>query len=103
MRLLLVTWNGGGNVNPSLALTDQASAAGWDVTALVPESLEGRFAGAGAEVIVRTAAREWDAAAVAEDVQLACEAEQPEAVLVDYMLPAAICGAEQAGVAVLVY
>jgi hypothetical protein len=92
-----VTWDGGGNVNVVAALAHHLGAAGWQVGAYGPPSLAARMAAAGAGFVPRDVADPWDVVAMARDVRQHCLDAQPDVVVVDYMLPGALCGAEAAG------
>jgi UDP:flavonoid glycosyltransferase YjiC (YdhE family) len=105
MRILFVTWDGGGNVNPLLALAPRLAARGWEVHAYGPPSLADRFAAPGVAYAPRDVADPWDVTAMAVDVRDEVERTGAGVVLVDYMLPGALCGAEATGrpTAVLVH
>jgi Erythromycin biosynthesis protein CIII-like, C-terminal domain len=92
-----VTWDGGGNVNVVVALTERLTGAGWDVGVYAPPSVGDRVVAAGARFTPREVADPWDVAAMARDVQAHCGQVAPDAVVVDYMLPGALCGAEATG------
>jgi UDP:flavonoid glycosyltransferase YjiC (YdhE family) len=96
-RILFVTWDGGGNVNPLLALGPRLAATGWDVHAYGPPSVAERFAAEGVAYAAREVDNPWDVTAMAQDVRDRCLALDANAALVDYMLPGALCGAEAAG------
>ena len=96
-----VTWDGGGNVNVARALVGRLAAAGWRVGAYGPPSVGGRFEAAGARFTPREAADPWDVTVMALDVRAHCRRVQPDVVVVDYMLPGALCGAEAAGTPVV--
>jgi UDP:flavonoid glycosyltransferase YjiC (YdhE family) len=88
---LMVTWAGGGNVNPFLGLAGHLLARGHRVGALATASLRPRLAAAGIEVVA--AADGW-----LPDADEVCQAVQgfaPDALIVDYMLTGALCGAER--------
>src|SRR5262245_7778029 len=96
-RILFVTWDGGGNVNPLLALGPRLAAAGWDVHAYGPPSLTDRFTTEGIAYEPREVDDPWDVTAMARDVRDHCRAIDAGVALVDYMLPGALCGTEAAG------
>jgi UDP:flavonoid glycosyltransferase YjiC (YdhE family) len=96
-RILFVTWDGGGNVNPLLALGPRLAATGWEVHAYGPPSLAARFAAEGVDYVSREVDDPWDVAAMARDVRQHCGRIGPDATVVDYMLPGALCGTEAAG------
>lgn len=104
-RVLFVTWDGGGNVNPLLALGPRLATRGWDVHAYGPPSLADRFSAAGIAYESRAAADPWDVTSMAGDVRDQLLRVGADAAVVDYMLPGAICGAEAVGrpTAVLVH
>jgi UDP:flavonoid glycosyltransferase YjiC (YdhE family) len=90
---LMVTWAGGGNVNPFLGLAGHLLARGNRVGALATASLRPRLAAAGIEVV--GAADGW--LPDADEVGQAVEGFAPDALIVDYMLTGALCGAERSG------
>jgi UDP:flavonoid glycosyltransferase YjiC (YdhE family) len=96
--VLFVTWSGGGNVNPVLALSQRLVRRGHTVRVLGSADLVPRFAAIGVECLPRDPAREWDQGATAEDVVAEIGRVATDAVVVDYMQPGALCGAEAAGV-----
>jgi UDP:flavonoid glycosyltransferase YjiC (YdhE family) len=91
-RILFVTWDGGGNVPPVLALAGRLRARGHAVRAMGSASLAGRFAGSDVPYVARDVVAEWDQAALAREVL--AEAQAADVVIADYMLPGALCGAE---------
>lgn len=98
-RVLFVTWHGGGNVNPVVAIGQQLRDLGHDVGVLGPDSLASRFARAELAFRRYDAAAQWDSAALAEVVvdelaRCASRDERPDVVVVDYMLPGALCATE---------
>lgn len=97
-RILFVTWHGGGNVNPVVALGRQLVETGHDVRVLGPASLRARFDAAALAFTGRDPQRQWELRATAEDVDDACSDANPDVVVVDYMLPAALCATEARGV-----
>jgi len=97
VRILFVTWDGGGNVNPLLALAPRLAARGWAVHALGPPSLADRFIGGGIAYAARDAADPWDPTVMATDVRDEVGRIGADVALVDYMLPGALCGAESTG------
>jgi UDP:flavonoid glycosyltransferase YjiC (YdhE family) len=104
-RVLLVTWDGGGNVPPAVALGSRLAATGHDVDAYGSPSLAGRFAADGLAFTARDVPDPWDTTAMAVDVARHCARLEPDLVVVDYMLPGAICAAEasRGATAVLVH
>jgi UDP:flavonoid glycosyltransferase YjiC (YdhE family) len=101
-RVLFVTWHGGGNVNPVLAIGQQLAQLGHGVHVLGSASLRARVTAAGLGFTPRPAPTEWDAGQLVDDVTDACEAFEPDLVVVDYMLPAALCATEVAGLRTVV-
>lgn len=93
MRLLLVTWDGGGNVPPALELGRRATRLGHRVEVLGPPRLAGRVAAAGLAFVPREAEREWDPIEMALGVRGAIEASGADVVVVDHMMPPALCAA----------
>ncbi len=96
-QVLFVLWDGGGNVNPVLALAPRLTARGIEVAAYGPPSLTGRFGAAGLAYVARDAPDAWDLGAMARDVRDVCERLDVALAVVDYMLPGALVGAELAG------
>ncbi|HET8620528.1 MAG TPA: glycosyltransferase [Acidimicrobiales bacterium] len=94
--VLFVTWDGGGNVNPVLALGPRLAAQGLTPVGFGPPSLAPRFAAAGVAYVSREAADPWDVAAMAADVRAECRRAAASLAVVDYMLPGALVGAEAA-------
>ena len=91
-RILFVTWAGGGNVPPVLALADRLRSRGHEVRAMGSASLAARFEARGVPYLARDVLAEWDQSALAREVRL--EAGTADVVVADYMLPGALCGAE---------
>jgi MGT family glycosyltransferase len=91
-RILFVTWDGGGNVPPVLALADRLRRRGHTVRAMGSASLADRFAAADVPFVAREVLLEWDSSALAREVL--AEAGDADIVVSDYMLPGALCGAE---------
>lgn len=91
-RILFVTWAGGGNVPPVLALAERLRDRGHTVSAMGTESLAARFAAAGVPYRAREPLVEWDQSALAREVLV--EAGDADVIVSDYMLPGALCGAE---------
>ena len=94
-RFLFVTWAGGGNVPPVLALAERLADRGHRVRAIGSDTLAERCAAADVDYVARDPLHEWDQAAIARDV--AREAVTADVVVSDCMLPGALCGAESAG------
>ncbi|MFV0309999.1 MAG: glycosyltransferase [Desertimonas sp.] len=101
-RVLFVTWHGGGNVNPVVAIGQQLRTLGHDVRVLAPYSLTTRFERAGLPFQAFDTSAQWDSAALADIVadeldHLTSIGEAPALAVVDYMLPGALCATEAAG------
>ncbi|MDH3707416.1 MAG: glycosyltransferase [Acidimicrobiia bacterium] len=96
--VLFVTWNGGGNVTPVLALARGLLARGTEVTVLGEPSMAHRFADTGVHFLPCDERGLWDPPATAAEVHEACTSLSPDVVVIDYMMPTALCGAEAAGV-----
>lgn len=94
---LFVLWDGGGNVNPVLALGSRLVAAGHQVSAMAPERLAPRFTDAGFGAF--TALAGWWPGP--DEVLAAIESERPDVVVVDFMAPDALCAALSTAVPVV--
>lgn len=123
MRFLFATWDGGGNVLPTLAIARQLRARGHFVRVLGPRSLRLRVEGAGcafsayarvphrspspagaaalgrprAALLVMELARAAPALAYAEDVLSELERDPVDVLVVDFMLAGAVAAGERAG------
>ena len=114
-RFLLVTWAGGGNVNPLMALARRLVDRGHEVRALGPAELYGRFEADGIPSRAHRSPQEWTggparAARTADERQAAClrgmaadviaevQRQPTDVAVVDYMQPDALCAVEHAGV-----
>jgi UDP:flavonoid glycosyltransferase YjiC (YdhE family) len=95
-RIVIVTWEGGGNVPPALVLATRLAGRGHDVRAIGTDSLADRFAAEGIAFTARDPLHEWDPSALARDVLAA--ARTADLAVADYMLPSAISAAEAAAV-----
>ncbi|MBK5222081.1 MAG: glycosyltransferase family 1 protein [Acidimicrobiia bacterium] len=93
MRILVITWDGGGNGNPTVELSRRLRVAGHEVTAFGPSSLADRFGADEVAYVVRSAADEWDPRALAIDARAAIGDASADVVVVDYMMPAALSAA----------
>ena len=98
---LFVTWAGGGNVNPARALAERLVGRGHAVRALGTRELAPRFESVGATYVGRRAATEWDLSVTADEVLAEARRVATDVVVVDYMQPGALCGAEAAGLPVV--
>jgi MGT family glycosyltransferase len=96
-RLAFVTWAGGGNVTPALVTATRMRDAGNQVIVIGPQSLGERVTAEGLEFVPRLVPDEWDVVLMATSVRELVERYDIDAVVVDYMLPGAICGAEATG------
>ena len=114
-NLLLVTWAGGGNVAPLVALGRRLLARGAHVRVLGPAQLEGRFVAEGMDFRPHRSGDEWTGGnpivwpdvtdeqrmaylrGLAEDVVTEAAAGATDALVVDYMQPEALCAAEHLG------
>ncbi len=94
-RFLFVTWAGGGNLNPVLALAPRLSSRGHLARVLGEPTLASRFAREGIDFVARTGSDMWDAGLMAHEVLDECDRVPTDVVVVDYMLPGALCGAER--------
>lgn len=90
---LLVGWAGGGNVNPLICLAHELSRREIEVAVLGGRGLSPRLEAAGLNVVVETPG----ALPGADDLLAVVEALAPDALVVDYMLTQALCGAEASG------
>jgi MGT family glycosyltransferase len=96
-RFLFVTWAGGGNVNPVLALGARLRRRGHEVRVLgPPEQLRERFEAEGIAYHAHRAGSKWTAG-LCDDVLAEARREPTDAIIVDYMQPAALCAAEHSG------
>jgi MGT family glycosyltransferase len=96
-RFLFVTWAGGGNVNPVLALGARLRGRGHEVRVLgPPDGLRERFESEGLAYHAHRPGAEWTAQ-LCEDVLAEAQREPTDAIIVDYMQPAALCAAERSG------
>ena len=96
-RVLFVTWHGGGNVPPVVAIGRQLVELGHEVHVLGSAALERRVAAAGLGFTPRPPATDWDTGWLVDDVTDACAALDPDVVVVDYMQPAALATTEALG------
>ena len=103
---LFVTWQGGGNVHPLVALGTHLVAQGHRVRVLGPASLARRFESEGIGLI---AYREGEARgddafrALADDVVAEAVRDKTDAVVVDFMQPHALTGAETLDLPIAAY
>ena len=96
-RVAFVTWAGGGNVTPAIVTGVRIRDAGHHVVVIGPPSLGERVSTAGLEFVPRLVPDEWDVESMATSVRDLIERHAIDAVVVDYMLPGAISGAEATG------
>ncbi|HYM16466.1 MAG TPA: glycosyltransferase [Dehalococcoidia bacterium] len=110
---LLVTWDGGGNVQPLVALANRLRERGHTVRALAEPSLGTRFRAEGIAFRPHRTGAEWthgnpvvgpDATdeqraaylrGMADDVAAEARRRATDALVVDFMQPDALCGAER--------
>ena len=90
MKLLFVTWAGGGNSTPVLGLATRLIARGHDVKVVSPDDSTARFA----EVSVPYGVLRREPLAVLD----AIAHESPDVVVIDFMMPAWLSEAEASGV-----
>jgi len=96
-RFLFVTWAGGGNVNPVLALAARLRRRGHQVRVLgPPHGLRERFEAEGIAYHAHRKGSEWTDG-LCQDVLAEAQNEPTDAIIVDYMQPAALCAAEHSG------
>jgi MGT family glycosyltransferase len=91
-NIVFVTWPGGGNVTPLLALGAQLVERGHDVRVAGPPALSARFEAEGIAY-----------AGPEEDLATEIERAPTDLVIVDYMQPLALCVAEASGRKVVAY
>ena len=113
--VLIVTWDGGGNVPPALALGARLSRAGHRVRVLGPSTIARAAARSGLRWVPYRTVPPWpgglrheddwerlmvilNGRPVIDDVLAAVEAERPGVVVVDCLMGAALAAAEHAGV-----
>lgn len=113
MKILLVTWDSGGNVPPFLSLGAELRLRGHSVSCLGPESLRQSFQRVGARFIPLNQAEFFDPLArlpieemelifskvsfglgFAKDLQSVCDGEKWDFILIDFCLASAIIAAE---------
>lgn len=96
--VLFVTWPGGGNTTPLLAIGQQLVDAGTPVHVSGHPSQADEMEAAGFGFSARPDDNFWDPATTATLVTQACISVQPELAIVDYMSPAALCATEALGI-----
>ena len=96
-RIAFVTWAGGGNVTPAVVTGRRMRDAGHHVIVIGPQSLGERVSNEGLELVPRLVPDEWDIESMAISVRDLVERHAIDVVVVDYMMPGAICGAEATG------
>ena len=87
-------WAGGGNVNPFLCLAEELAARGHRVGAVGGPGLRERLETVGVDLVVESEG--WLPGPA--DLLAAADSFGPDALVVDYMLTGALCGAERTGV-----
>jgi UDP:flavonoid glycosyltransferase YjiC (YdhE family) len=119
---LFVTWSGGGNVHPLVALGGRLQARGHDVRVLGPESLRERFASEGLELRAHRDGAAWTGGdpidwptpptatqqmayvrGLADDVATELAARPADVVVVDYMQPEALSAVQRAGLPLVAF
>jgi MGT family glycosyltransferase len=104
---LLVTWEGGGNVAPLIVLAGALAGRGHDVRVLGPPgAVEERYRREGIAYRPTVSAARWSPEAqrsLAGDVATEIHRVPTDVAVVDYMQPAALSGAEAAGVPVVAF
>lgn len=114
-RVLFVTWSGGGNVHPLVALGTRLLVRGHDVRVLGPHDLAARFAAEGIGFTAHRTGAEWTGGnpivwpdvtdeqrsaylnGLADDVIAEAARSPTDVLVVDYMQPDALCAAEKLG------
>lgn len=121
-HVLIVTWNGGGNFTPALALASRLVRAGHRVTVMADEASANRVEATGAKLGPYPSVEPWpqglvfeedqarfdemrNGVALAKDVLGAAKSIRPDAMVVDCMSGAGLVAAELLGLpsAVLVH
>lgn len=92
--VLFVTWPGGGNTSPVLALGRDLTAAGSTVTVSGHPSQAAVMTAAGFGFVARSETDFWDARVTATEVTQACVQVTPDLAIVDYMSPASLSATE---------
>jgi UDP:flavonoid glycosyltransferase YjiC (YdhE family) len=114
-RFLIISWDGGGNVPPAVALGRRLVGHGHQVSVLGPRSLQQRFEQAGCAFRPYTSVPEWDPSRgraledqpevfldllcgerLANDVLGEVSGHPPQVAIVDCMLGGALCALERA-------
>lgn len=96
--VLFVTWPGGGNTTPVLALGRQLAKAGTAVHVSGHPSQADEMQQAGFAFSARPDEDFWDQATTALLVTQACSELNPGLAIVDFMSPAALCATEALGI-----
>ena len=96
MKLLAITWAGGGNVHPMVALAVELLARGHRVRVFGPSALESRFTAEGLDFVAQPSGQEWGRG-LADAVAAELEREPVDVALVDYMQPEAMSAVELSG------
>jgi MGT family glycosyltransferase len=94
---LFVTWAGGGNVPPLIALGQRLRERGHRVRVLGPAALAERIANAGLAFRAYRAEGAWREG-LGDDVIAEARRQPTDIAVIDYMQPFALCGAEAAGI-----
>ena len=105
-RFLFVTWQGGGNVSPLVALGVRLLARGHRVSVLGPDVLAQRFEKEGVAYLSHRPRGEWSDGplrGLADDFLAVARRDRPDAVLIDFMQPEALSAAELLATPVAAY
>jgi UDP:flavonoid glycosyltransferase YjiC (YdhE family) len=121
-RFLIVTWEGGGNIPPAIALGCQLGRGGHDVRLLGPGSVGGAVSAAGLRFVPYASVPAWPEGVILEDdlglvdtllngdgvvrdVVEEARREPPDVLVVDCMMGGGLAAAEHVGIrtAVLVH
>jgi len=97
---LFVTWPGGGNVHPLVALAAKLRARGHDVHVLASPELRDRFESEGIDFVAH---RSMALRELADDVLAELTRRPTDIAVVDYMQPQALSACEAAGVPTVAY
>lgn len=96
-RIAFITWAGGGNVAPALTTAARMRDRGHHVMVIGPQALGERVSSEGLDFVPRLVPDEWDPVVMATSVRDLVERHDADVVIVDYMLPGALCGALATG------
>jgi UDP:flavonoid glycosyltransferase YjiC (YdhE family) len=114
-RLLVATWDGGGNLQPTLALVEACTRRGHEVFVIGHDVQKAKIEAAGATFVRYETAPQWDlgvpgwargdpvglfiafGGTARDDLLAAAKRLEPDAILIDCMLPGALSAARRAG------